>query len=93
MRCADYVNKYTEDEIAALNQKHTRQLLKERDKFYFVSEYCRDCYVSNSKECITCTGNSLYNLKKEKQILATREHIPNKQEAKAASKQRIKEGR
>ena len=93
MHCDDYVNRYTEADIVVLNQKHTKQLLKERDQFYVVFEYCHDCFTSSSKECISCESNSLYNRAIVKQILATREHIPNKQESKAARKQRIKEGR
>ena len=58
--CFDYQNKYTESDIVALNEKHTKQLLKERDKLYVVSEYCHDCCVSNSKECIACKSNSLF---------------------------------
>lgn len=91
--CPYYQDKYTEADIVALNEKHTKQLLKERDKFYVVSEYCHDCYVSSSKECIACKGNSLYNRMIVRQILATREHVLNKQEAKAARKQKIKEGK
>ena len=90
--CPDYQDKYTEADIAVLGEKHTKQLLKERDKFYVVSEYCHDCYVSNSKECIACRGNSLYNRMIVKQILATREHVPNKLEAKAARKRRKQYG-
>lgn len=86
--CPYYQNKYIESDIVALNEKHTKQLLKERDRLYVVSEYCHDCYVSNSKECIACKCNSLYNRMIVKQILATREHVPNKQEAKAARKRR-----
>ena len=93
MHCDDYVNRYTEADIAALNQKHTKQLLKERDKFYVVSEYCHDCFTSSSKECMACESNFLYNRATVKRILVTREHIPNKQESKAIRKQRIKEGK
>ena len=93
MRCNNYVNRYTEADIAALNQKHTKQLLKERNKLYVVSEYCHDCFASTSKECMACENNFLYNRAIVKRILATREHIPNKQESKAIRKQRIKEGK
>jgi hypothetical protein len=92
MLCFDFCARYTETEIEALENKHTKQLLKMRDSFYHNSEYCQDL-CGDKDECFECLSNLEFNKAAIKRILSTREHIPNKQESKALRKQRIKEGR
>ena len=91
MLCYDFQKRYSESEVDALEKKHTKQLLKERNLWYHCG--CNGTYyVSNSPECEACFQNTKYNLEQVKKILATREHVLNKQESKALRKQRIKEG-
>lgn len=91
MRCYDFQKRYSEADVEALEKKHTKQLLKERNSLYRGG--CSGTYyVSNSHECTTCCRNTEYNMGRIKKILATREHILNKQESKALRKRRIKEG-
>lgn len=91
MRCYDFQKRYSEADVEALEKKHTKQLLKERNSLYHGG--CSGTYyISNSPECATCCRNTEYNMGRIKTILATREHILNKQESKALRKRRIKEG-
>ena len=92
MSCFDFQDKYTDENIRALENMHTKQLLNERNRLYHVSEYCADYYCNYDEECQLCGNNHEFNLQQVKRILATREHVPNKQESKALRKQRIKEG-
>lgn len=90
--CYTFKHRYTEQDLVALNNMHTKQLLKERDRCY--SGGCSGTYyTSNSPECAACLKNQDYNMEQIKKILATREHVPNKQESKALRKERIKKGR
>lgn len=91
-RCTDFHRKYSESELETLRKMSTRQLLKERNSLYYVSEFCADCHCQDD-ECTECIRNQDYNMEQVKALLATREHVPNKQESKALRKQRIKEGR
>ena len=92
MACFDFQDKYSNEDIHALENMHTKQLLNERNRLYHCS--CSGSYyVSNSPECQACCQNEDYNMEQVKKILATREHVLNKQESKALRKQRIKEGR
>ena len=90
--CMDFIQRYTDEQIRQLQTLHTKQLLKKRDFSYVYSELCRDC-CSRCEECDTCIANEKFNREQIKAVLATREHVPNKQESKALRKQRIKEGR
>lgn len=91
--CHDFRARYTDADIIALNQMHTKQLLKKRDGLYCVSEFCADCCSREDPECLACWANLRYNKEQIKQILATREHILNKKESKELRKQRIRQGR
>lgn len=93
MSCFDFQDKYSKEDIHALENMHTKQLLNERNRLYHVSEYCADCCCDKyDEECQRCGNNHEFNMQQVKRILATREHVPNKQESKALRKQRIKEG-
>lgn len=92
MLCYDFQKRYSEVELGALEKKHTKQLLNERNSLYH-GGCSGNYYVSNSPECEACCQNKEYNMERIKQILATREHVLNKQESKALRKRRIKEGR
>lgn len=92
MLCYDFCTRYTETEIEALEKKHTKQLLKEHNSSYVRSEYCTDC-CGDHEECSECQSNIEFNRAVIKRLLATREHVLNKQESKALRKQRIKEGK
>ena len=92
MLCYDFQKRYSEADLKALEKKHTKQLLKERNSSYVCSEYCTDC-CGDHEECAVCQSNIEFNRAAVKRLLATREHIPNKPESKALRKQRIKEGK
>lgn len=92
MLCYDFQKRYSEANIEVLAKKPTKQLLKERNSSYVCSEYCVDC-CGDYKECSECLSNIEFNRAVIKRLLATREHVPNKQESKAIRKQRIKEGK
>lgn len=91
--CFDFQDKYSNKDIEVLHTLHTKQLLNMRNSNYKHSEYCADMCDRHSAECRLCIGNQQYNKEQIKQILDTREHIPNKQESKALRKERIKRGR
>lgn len=92
MACFDFQDKYTNEDIRALENMHTKQLLNERNRLYHGG--CSGTYyVSNSLECEACCQNNKYNREQIKKILATREHVLNKQESRALRKQRIKKGK
>ncbi len=94
MLCCDFQKRYSEADVEALESMHTKQLLNERNHLYHVSEYCADCCCDKyDEECERCGNNHEFNMAQVKRILATREHVLNKQESKALRKQRIKEGR
>ena len=94
MACFDFQDKYSNEDIRALENMHTKQLLNERNRLYHVSEYCADCCCDKyDEECQQCRNNHEFNMQQVKRILATREHVPNKQESKALRKLRIKEGK
>lgn len=94
MSCLYFSPRYTEDEIQALEKMHTKQLLNERNRLYHVSEYCADCCCDRyDNECKQCGNNHEFNMKQVKRVLATREHVLNKQESKALRKARIKRGK
>ena len=92
-QCFDFQDKYSNADIEVLEKMHTKQLLKERNRQYKASEYCSDMCDKTSPECILCRYNKNYNREQLKKFLDTREHIPNKKEAKELRKKRIKEGR
>ena len=92
MLCCDFQKRYSEADVEALEKKHTKQLLKERNSFYVNTGYCHDC-CGDRDECFECLSNIEFNRAVIKRLLGTREHVPNKQESKALRKQRIKEGR
>lgn len=92
-RCDIFTERYTTKELEALNKLHTKQLLKQLRGSRICGEDCRYYYTSSSPECQQCLANQKYNEQQLKAILATREHIPNKQESKALRKARIKKGR
>ena len=93
MSCFDFQDRYSYADIRALENMHTKQLLNERNRLYHVSEYCADCCCDKyDEECQRCGNNHEFNMQQVKSILATRDHVPNKQESKALRKQRIKEG-
>ena len=92
MLCFDFMERYTEAEIAGLDTKHTKQLLNLRNSYYVNTGYCLD-WCGDLPECKECRSNIKFNTALIKSILSTREHIPNKQESKTLRKQRIKEGR
>ena len=90
--CFDFQDKYSDKDIEALNSLHTRQLLKMKNINYKRSEYCCDMCDKRDPECRLCISNQQFNREQIKAILDTREHVPNKKEAKEIRKQRIKEG-
>lgn len=91
-KCYCFHHKYSASDIEALKKLHTKQLLKTRDALY--SGPSCSCYFSfKDQTCKECYANVEYNLQQVKTILATREHVLNKQESKALRKQKIKEGR
>lgn len=92
-RCDEFTERYTTEELEALNKLHTKQLLKELRSNRVWGGDCRYLYTSSSPECQQCLANQKSNEQQLKAILATREHIPNKQESKALRKARIKKGR
>jgi len=67
-----------------METKHTRQLLAELRRTYFAWDY--DWTDED------CAANAKYR-QELKDVLATREHIPNKIESKNIRKARIKKGR
>lgn len=89
-RCDEFTERYTAEELEALNKLHTKQLLRKLRGIDVCSEYCQDMSDRRNPECVKCRANQKYN---REQLKATREHIPNKQESKALRKARIKEGR
>ena len=91
MQCYDFCIRFSKDDIEALEKMHTKQLLKRRNSLYH-NGCSGSYYVSNSPECEACCQNTEYNMEQVKKILATREHILNKQESKALRKQKIKGG-
>ena len=93
MACHDFQDKYSQEDIDVLKQKHTKQLLNERNRLYHVSEFCADCHDTTDPECQHCYANQKYNMNQLKAILATREHVLNKKESKELRKKRIKEGK
>ena len=94
MSCFYFSPRYTEDEIQALEKMHTKQLLNERNRLYHVSEYCTDCCCDRyDNECKQCGNNRDFNRRQVKRVLATREHVLNKQESRALRKARIKRGK
>lgn len=94
MNCLYFSDRYSNADIAELEKMRTRQLLKKRNRLYHVSEYCSDCCCDRyDEECAMCSNNQAFNMTQVKRILATREHIPNKQESKALRKEKIKRGR
>ena len=93
MACFYFHPKYSYADIRALENMHTKQLLNERNHLYHVSEYCADYYCNYDEECQRCGNNREFNMQQVKRILATREHVLNKQESKALRKQKIKEGK
>lgn len=93
MKCIDFTERYTELQKNNLNTLHTKQLLHKKNIAYVRSELCRDCFTANCQECNECIANQNLNKEDIKAILATREHVLNKKEAKAFRKKRIKEGR
>lgn len=91
-QCYCFYHKYSASDIEALKKLHTKQLLKTRDALY--SGPCCGSYFSSAHPtCVECYANVKYNRQQVKDILATREHVLNKQESKTLRKQRIKEGR
>ena len=87
MSCFDFQDKYTNEDLRALENMHTKQLLNERNRLYHVSEYCADCCCDKyDEEGQRCGNNHEFNMQQVKRILATREHVPNKQESKALRK-------
>lgn len=92
MPCYDFQKRYSKADVEALEKKHTKQLLKERNGSYIRSEYCTDC-CGDHEECVECQSNIEFNKAVINRLLATREHVLNKQESKALRKQRIKEGK
>ena len=94
MSCFDFQDKYTNEDLRALENMHTKQLLNERNRLYHVSEYCAACCCDKyDEECQRCGNNHEFNMQQVKRILATRQHVPNKQESKALRKLRFKEGK
>jgi hypothetical protein len=93
MSCIEFTEKYTEEQIAALEKMHTKQLLNKKNNLYINSEYCSDCGSWRDPECDECYRNTKYNKEQLKKILSAREHIPNKTESKELRKARIKKGR
>ena len=67
-----------------MEKMHTRQLLKELRRTH--SYGCECCWGDEDWKQLYCYRNQL------KAVLATREHIPNKQESKALRKARKKKG-
>lgn len=92
-RCDEFTERYTTEELESLNKLHTKQLLRKLRGIDVCSEYCQDMSDRRNPECVKCWANHKYNREQLKAILATREHIPNKQESKALRKARIKKGR
>ena len=90
--CYDFQDKYSSADIETLQKMHTKQLLKERNRLYNLSEFCGDC-CCRDEQCATCIQNQEYNMSQVKAILATREHVPNKKESKSLRKEKIKRGR
>lgn len=93
MHCFYFQDKYSNKDIETLSSMHTKQLLNEHNRQYKSSEYCSDMCDKTSPECILCRCHQSYNKEQLKRILDTREHVPNKKEAKELRKKRIKEGR
>ena len=89
MQCMDKAVRYTNEEIAQLQKLHTKQLLKKKN--VMCGGYCS--YFLGCESCKECYDNYQHNLQQLKNILATREHIPNKQESKALRKAKIKKGK
>ena len=92
MLCYDFQKRYSEADVEALEKKHTKQLLKERNSFYINTGNCYD-WCGDLEGCSECRSNIEFNKAVIKRLLATREHVLNKQESKALRKQRIKEGK
>ena len=87
--CLYFVNSF---DVEKLSKLHTKQLLKweYRDGGWLS---CADgCYCESSEECRRCMKNYEQNRTMVKTILATREHIPNKQESRMIRKEKIKKG-
>ena len=89
--CCYFTRVYTTEEIEKLNKMHTKQLMNERNKLYTVTGYCNDLCCHDA-ECHLCQANIQHNKEQLKKILATREHVLNKKEAKELRKARAKGG-
>lgn len=75
------------DPVEYLKKAPTRLLMKYRREIYRINGVKRNLYGASEETCtLELTGNSngtrWINLKQLKDELKTREHIPNKQEAK-----------
>jgi hypothetical protein len=53
MSCFDFCTRYSEAEVEAMEKKHTKQLLNERNSLYH-GGCSGSYYVSNSPECEAC---------------------------------------
>lgn len=91
MRCGEFREAYTEKEIKNLEKLHTKQLLNKKRGLYIAGDICRDC-CGDLDECKDCLNNEKFNQHILKNILSTREHIPNKKESKELRKAKIKKG-
>lgn len=75
-----------------LEKLHTRQLLQWSYRSGGTGMLDYNCSPDYCKECEACFETVRQNKALVKEILATREHIPNKQESKVLRKQKIKQG-
>ena len=91
MKCWEFREAYTEEEIKNLEKLHTKQLLNKKRGLYIAGDICIDS-CGDLAECKDCFNNEKFNLSILKNILSTREHIPNKKESKELRKAKIKKG-
>lgn len=80
----------TWDPIAYLKGRHTKQLMKLREQIYAVNNECGD--LPEAKHLTINVGEKhedhYVSIAQVKTELATREHVPNKQEAKVLRQER-----
>jgi hypothetical protein len=91
LRCREFREAYTEEEIKNLEKLHTKQLLNKKRGLYIAGDICIDS-CGDLDECNECLNNEKFNLGILKNILSTREHILNKKESKELRKAKIKKG-
>lgn len=89
MACNTPIKHWKRSELEKL---HTKQLLQWSYRSGGTGMLDYGCSPDYCKECVICFETIRQNKALVKEILATREHVLNKQESKAFRKQKIRQG-